>query len=83
MDLHSEVTIDEVLRSALSLEIGRCGQLEMNRVARSLKALGCHRFQARTNGGKRVWKYRKPATEEEHTEIVTTVTTLRLVTGDT
>jgi predicted P-loop ATPase len=83
MDLHSEVTIDEVLRSALSLEIGRCGQLEMNRVARSLRALGCHRFQARTSGGKRVWKYRKPATEEEHTEIVTTVTTLRLVTGDT
>jgi predicted P-loop ATPase len=69
MDLQSEVTIDEVLRSALSLEIGRCGQLEMNRVARSLKALGCLRFQARTAGGKRTWKYRKPA--EEDTNVIT------------
>jgi predicted P-loop ATPase len=69
IDLHSEVTIDEVLRSALSLEIGRCGQLEMNRVARSLRALGCHRFQTRTTGGKRVWKYRKPSTEEETSNV--------------
>ena len=65
LDLHTEVTIDEVLRSALGLEIGRCGQLEMNRVARGLRALGCHRFQARTTGGKRVWKYRKPTAEED------------------
>jgi hypothetical protein len=41
----------------------------MNRVARSLRALGCHRFQARTSGGKRVWKYRKPA--EEDTNVIT------------
>jgi predicted P-loop ATPase len=71
LDLQSEVTIDEVLRQALHLEIGRCGQLEMNRVARSLKALGYQRFQIRTAGGKRVWKYRKP-TEED-----TNVTPLR------
>ena len=75
VDLQSEVTIDEVLRLALNLEIGRCGQLEMNRVARSLRAVGCHRFQARTTGGKRVWKYRKPAIEED----TGNVTTLRAV----
>ena len=40
-----EVTIDSVLRFALSLEIGRCGQLEMNRVARVLRALGLVRRQ--------------------------------------
>jgi predicted P-loop ATPase len=33
VDLATEVTIDDVLRSALHLEIGRCGQAEMNRVA--------------------------------------------------
>jgi len=48
MDLQSEVTIEDVLRSALGLEIGRCGQLEMNRVARSLKLIGCHRIKTRS-----------------------------------
>ena len=71
VDLQSEVTIDEVLRLALNLEIGRCGQPEMNRVARSLRAVGCHRFQARTTGGKRVWKYRKPAIEEDTGNVTT------------
>jgi hypothetical protein len=42
----------------------------MNRVARCLKALGCHRFQVRT-GDKRVWKYRRPVTEEAQSENVT------------
>jgi predicted P-loop ATPase len=68
LDLNSEVTVDEVLRNAIHMEIGRCGQLEMNRVARSLKALGCHRFQVRTTGGKRIWKYRKSA--EEDTNVI-------------
>jgi predicted P-loop ATPase len=77
VDLNSEVTVDEVLRLALHLEIGRCGQSEMNRVARSLRALGCHRFQVRT-GAKRLWKYRRPVTEEGQNE---NVTTLKLVTG--
>jgi predicted P-loop ATPase len=52
------VTIDDVLRFAVGMEISRCGQSEMNRVARSLRALGCHRVQVRS-GDKRVWKYRK------------------------
>jgi predicted P-loop ATPase len=77
VDASQEVTIDEVLRSALHLEIGRCGQSEMNRVARSLKALGCHRFQVRT-GAKRIWKYRRPMTEEDQSE---NVTTLKVVTS--
>jgi predicted P-loop ATPase len=76
VDTASEVTIDDVLRLALHLEIGRCGQSEMNRVARSLKALGCHRIQVRT-GAKRVWKYRKPVTEEDQSE---NVISLRAVT---
>jgi predicted P-loop ATPase len=76
VDVSHEVTIDEVLRSALHLEIGRCGQSEMNRVARSLKALGCHRIQVRT-GAKRVWKYRKPVTDEDQSE---NVISLRAVT---
>ena len=76
VETSTEVTVDEVLRSALHLEIGRCGQAEMNRVARSLKALGCHRVQVRT-GAKRIWKYRKPVTEEDQSE---NVISLRAVT---
>jgi predicted P-loop ATPase len=77
VETSTEVTVDEVLRSALHLEIGRCGQSEMNRVARCLRALGCHRMQVRT-GAKRIWKYRRLVTDEGQTE---NVTTLRLVTG--
>ena len=56
---------------------------EMNRVARSLKALGCHRIQVRT-GAKRVWKYRKPVTEEDQSENVTTLRAGDIArTGDT
>ena len=72
----SEVTIDEVLRFAVNLEIGRCGQSEMNRAARCLRSLGLSRVQVRT-GDKRVYKYRKPVTEEGQTE---NVTPLKLVT---
>ena len=73
----SEVTVEEVLRFALGREIGMCGQQEQNRVARSLKALGCHRVQVRTSGD-RVWKYRKPVTDEDQSQ---NVTSLRAVTG--
>ena len=73
----SEVTVEEVLRFALCREIGMCGQQEQNRVARSLKALGCHRVQVRTSGD-RVWKYRKPVTDEDQSQ---NVTSLRAVTG--
>ena len=55
-------TISDVLRLHCTSKIGRCGQAEQNRVARVLRALGCHRFQVRT-GDKRVWKYRKPVTD--------------------
>jgi predicted P-loop ATPase len=80
MDLRSEVTIDEVLRNALHLEIGRCGQPELNRVARCLTLLGYRRVQVRTGDrtdNKRVYKYRKPGMEEDHTG---NITPLRLVT---
>jgi predicted P-loop ATPase len=74
-----EVTVDEVLRLALHLEIGRCGQAEQNRVARCLKVLGLSRVQVRT-GAKRAWKYRKPVTSGDTEEINENVTTLKLVT---
>jgi predicted P-loop ATPase len=72
----SEVTMDEVLRFAVNLEIGRCGQSEMNRAARCLRSLGLSRVQVRT-GDKRVYKYRKQVTEAGQTE---NVTPLKLVT---
>lgn len=56
------VSIAEVLRGALGMEIARCGQIEQNRVARCLKSLGLSRVQVRIGGDKRVWKYRKPMT---------------------
>ena len=58
----------------------RWTQTEHNRVARCLKALGCHRFQART-GDKRVWKYRRPVTTDDGEGNFENVTTLKLVTG--
>lgn len=73
------VTVDQVLRLALGLEIGRCGQIEMNRVARCLRSLGLSRVQVRTGGGKRVWTYRKPVTAEESARNIDNVTALRSV----
>ena len=77
IDVEFEVTIDQVLRNALHLEIGRCGQSEMNRVARSLRALGCQRTRTRT-GTKRVWKYRKPVPADDVEENFENVTVLRV-----
>jgi predicted P-loop ATPase len=78
VDSANEVTIEEVLRFALSLEIGRCGQIEMNRAARCLRSLGLSRVQVRI-GDKRVWKYRKLVTERPHDEASLVVTSLRPV----
>jgi predicted P-loop ATPase len=72
------VTIDQVLRQALGLEIGRCGQIEMNRVARCLRSLGLSRVQVRV-GDKRVWTYRKPVTAEDAERNPGSVTALRPV----
>jgi predicted P-loop ATPase len=80
LDIGSEVTIAEVLTNAIHLDKARWTQTEHNRVARCLKALGCHRFQART-GDKRVWKYRRPVTTDKGEGNFENVTTLKLVTG--
>jgi predicted P-loop ATPase len=56
----ADVSIDEILRDVLHLDIGRWTQVDMNRVARCLKARGLVRTQVRT-GDKRAWRYRKPA----------------------
>jgi hypothetical protein len=60
----AEVTVGEILRDALHLEIGRCGQNEQNRVARCLLSLKWERKQVRT-GVNRAWKYRRPVTNDE------------------
>jgi predicted P-loop ATPase len=75
VDLYSEVTIPDVLTNALHLDKSRWTQAEQNRVARCLKAQGCHRIQVRT-GDKRVWKYRKSGDAEDNNK---NVTTLRVV----
>jgi predicted P-loop ATPase len=77
------VTIEQVLRLALGLEIGRCGQVEMNRVARCLRSLGLSRVQVRVGGDKRVWIYRKPVTAEETARNPIGVTALRPVPSPT
>ena len=74
-----EVTIEKVLRDALSIELSRCSQIEMNRVSRCLRTLGFLRFQRRS-GDKRVWVYRKPVTSGDESPITTNVTTLKPVT---
>ncbi|WP_441232687.1 VapE domain-containing protein [Bradyrhizobium sp. 1200_D9_N1_1] len=53
-----EVTIEQVLRDGLGIEIIRCTQVEMTRAARCLKILGFNRHQRRS-GDKRHWVYRK------------------------
>lgn len=56
----NDVSVDEILRDVLHLEIGRWSQSDMNRVVRCLKARGLIRIQVRT-GDKRTWRYRKTA----------------------
>jgi predicted P-loop ATPase len=77
VEAYNEVTIDEVLRLALHLEIGRCGQSEQSRVARCLRSLGWLRTRTRT-GTKRVWKYRKPGAGDDVEGNFENVTVLRV-----
>jgi hypothetical protein len=66
-----DVAIVEVLKD-LGIEIERCGQVEQNRVARSLRTLGLFR-QQRGSGVSRRWIYAKPApggTEKPSADIV-------------
>lgn len=75
----SEVTVDLVLRDGIGLDASRWGQIEMNRVARSLRSIGWLRHQRRT-GDKRSWVYRRPVTGDEiesDSDNGTTVTTFR------
>jgi predicted P-loop ATPase len=58
-----EVTIEKVLRFGLQLEIKRCGQPEMNRVARILRR----------------WIYSKPVSDDETSFHSGSVTTLKPV----
>ena len=51
----NDVSVDEILRNVLHIEIGRANQVDQNRVARCLRAHGMLRFQVRT-GDKRTWR---------------------------
>jgi predicted P-loop ATPase len=73
-----EVTIEQVLRFGVTLEIHRCGQPEMNRVARVLKSMGLVRRQKRS-GDNRCWVYSKPVATGAEKQRGDNVTTLRLV----
>src|SRR4051794_19199242 len=53
----SDVSVEEILREVIRLEVGRWSQVEMNRVSRCLKSRGMIRVQVRT-GDKRTWRYR-------------------------
>jgi predicted P-loop ATPase len=76
----TEVTVEKVLRDGLGIELTRCSQVEMNRVSRSLRALGFLRTQRRS-GDKRLWVYRKPVTSGDAASSKANVTTLELVTS--
>jgi Virulence-associated protein E-like domain len=54
-----EVTISEILTHVLEIEKGRWTQADQNRIARSLRASGWERFQARDGPQGRMWKYRR------------------------
>jgi len=80
LDGHSEVTIADVLRDSLHIDKARWTQMDHNRVARCLRAIGWRRVQIRT-GDKRVWKYRKVVTTGDAEENDENVSPLKLVTA--
>jgi predicted P-loop ATPase len=53
------VSINEVLTDKFSIALGERTQLDANRVASSLKAIGWERYQQR-DGETRSWRYRRP-----------------------
>jgi predicted P-loop ATPase len=54
----TDVSVAEILRDVLHIDIGRQTQADMNRAVRALKVRGLIRTQVRT-GDKRAWRYRK------------------------
>ena len=54
----TDVSVEEILRDVLHLDIGRWTQADMNRVSRCFRSRGLIRTQVRT-GDKRAWRYRK------------------------
>jgi predicted P-loop ATPase len=57
------VTVSEILRDVIGLDIGKWGQNEETRVAKSLQKLRWKRKQSRT-GGEREWRYFRPSAEQ-------------------
>jgi predicted P-loop ATPase len=53
-----DVTMEEVMRDALHLDVGRRSVADQQRVVRCLRSLGLVRVQVRT-GDSRAWRYRK------------------------
>ena len=57
----TSVSVSEVLEHVIGLRVSERGQVEMNRVARCIRALGWERHQER-DGIQRVWRYRRSVT---------------------
>jgi predicted P-loop ATPase len=75
-----EVTIEQVLRFGVTLEIHRCGQAEMNRVARVLRSMGLVRRQ-KGSGASRHWVYSRPVPSSTSNQRGHNVTSLRPVSA--
>jgi predicted P-loop ATPase len=58
LGIRDSVSVAEVLKEGLRLPVERWGQIEANRVARCLRALGWERYQER-RGTQREWRYRQ------------------------
>jgi predicted P-loop ATPase len=52
------VSVSEILREALKRDLAVCGQADMNRIARTLQALGWQKYRER-DGSKLQWRYRR------------------------
>ncbi|MCC7253182.1 virulence-associated E family protein [Hyphomicrobium sp.] len=59
------VSIPEILQSALKLDEARWDQTNRNRVARCLLSRGWERYQFRAESGKREWRYKRGALQSD------------------
>jgi predicted P-loop ATPase len=55
----ADTAVNEILRDALHLDIGKRAQVEQNRVAACLQHLGFERYQKRLEDGRRQYRYRR------------------------
>lgn len=75
----TQVSLENVMRDGIGLDLARCGQPEQNRAVACLKSLGFQRTQVRS-GDKRHWVYRRVVTNDPNLPSGEAVTTLKVVT---